>query len=76
MTIQAIPSRKREVTRAAIVLTIEILIVAAIGLLASHMFTIDHFDGVYGLSFGTNNKYCYVDLDQWHAIVWGCESAR
>lgn len=76
MTVQAIPSRKREVTRAAIALTIEILIVAAIGLLVSHMFTIDHFDRVYGFSFGTNSHYCYLDLDQWHALVWGCESAR
>ena len=67
---------RREITCVAIALATEILIVVVVIVLAKHLVQIDHFDRVYGISTGLNNHYCYLDLDQWHAVVWGCESAR
>jgi hypothetical protein len=59
-----------------LLITIGLAVAIVATLLLSHLVTVDHFQQVYGLSFGSNNKYCYLDLDRWHSIVWGCESAR
>lgn len=43
--------------------------------LAGHLVTFDHLPGVTGLSVGTNNHYCSLDLTR-GALSWGCEAAR
>ena len=53
------------------------LAVIAAGLaLTAHLVTFDHLPGIVaGVSVGTNNHYCSVDLTR-DALSWGCESAR
>ena len=50
-------------------------VIAIAVVLAARLVTFDHLPGVVGLSVGTDNHYCSVDLTR-DALSWGCESAR
>jgi hypothetical protein len=60
---------RRELRTVAIVAVALALIIIA---LTTGLLTIDHFDGVYGVSIGSNNYYCSIE-DK--LPVFACEHA-
>lgn len=51
------PIVRREVTRAAIALSIMAFVLAMV----SGLISIDHYAGTYGIGIGTSNNYCSIE---------------